>query len=82
MTHPENLHIVVQPIPDLTTAIANWLAARSEFKKQANDKTAFDYNATWFALGAAWAVLYPDAANSPGAFERFQRGLIASNKNE
>lgn len=63
--------------PDLESAIDNWLVARGEYKKQASDKNQHAYNATYFALGEAFAEQYPEVANVPGGFERFHRCLIA-----
>ena len=78
MKQPENLHVInARPVPELATAIADWLAARVEYKKQRRDETESEYNATYFALGTAWAERYPEAADTPGAFEWYRRGLIA-----
>jgi len=77
MEQPENLHLIVRPITDLTTAIADWLTARGEYQKQASDDNQDAYNATYFALGEAWAELNPEAAGAPGGFESFRRILIA-----
>lgn len=77
MEQPENLHMNAQPAAALATAIDRWLEARGEYKKQSSAESEYRYNETYFSLGAAWTERYPDAANSPGAFEWFRRGLIA-----
>jgi hypothetical protein len=77
MKSKENLLLDVRPTPNLETAIENWLTARAEYKTQPSDESEYNYNATYFALGAAWAERYPEAADTPGAFEWFRRGLIA-----
>lgn len=78
MTQPENLHLISRPLADLKTAIADWLTARDEFKKQASDESLYAYNSTYYALGEAWAEQNPKAASMPGGFERFRRSLISS----
>jgi hypothetical protein len=44
---------------------------------QPSDENQHEYNATLFDLGAAWGERYPEATDTPGAFEWFRRGLIA-----
>lgn len=82
MEQPENLHMCVHPTADLTTAIDRWLAARGDYKKQASDESEYNYNAAYFALGAAWAERYPEDADTPRAFESFWRGLISPEDEE
>jgi hypothetical protein len=77
MKHNENQSFNTGPVPELAIAINLWLAARSEYKKQASDENEQAYNATHYALGEAWAGRYPDGADTPGAFEQFRVGLIA-----
>lgn len=78
MEIPKNLHVIVtRPVPELATSIDRWLTARTEYKKHASDENQYTYNAAYFALGEAWAEQHPDAADTPGAFEYFRRGLIA-----
>ncbi len=78
MENLQNLHVInARPIPNLATAIDNWLAARDKFKVQPSDESQLEYNATLFDLGAAWGERYPDVADTPGAFEWYRRGLIA-----
>ena len=77
MEQPENLHLIVCPMADLKTAIAEWLAARDELKKHVSDESLYAHNATYFALGEAWAAQFPKAADVPDGFERFRRSLIA-----
>jgi hypothetical protein len=76
MEYPENLHLTVGSSPMLDTAVAEWLAARGEYKKRASHENQRAYNAAYFALGALWAERHPEAANSPDAFESFRRSLI------
>ena len=73
-----NLHIInARPVAELATAIDRWLAARDAYKLKRSDKSEYDYNATYFALGEAFAERYPEAADTAGAFEWYRRGLIA-----
>ena len=72
-----NLCIDVRSVPPLEEAIDNWLAARDVYKMQPSDENQHEYNATLFDLGAAWGERYPEATDTPGAFEWFRRGLIA-----
>lgn len=76
MEHNENLRFYSRPVFDLATAIDRWLAARTEYKKQASDENQYAYNLSYFALGEAWAQRCPETASIPGAFEQFRRGLI------
>lgn len=73
----ETLCLNVRLLPNLESAIDRWLAARREYKKQASAESQYRYNETYFVLGAVWAERYPDAANLPGAFDSFRRGLIS-----
>jgi len=78
MDNLQNLHVInARPVPDLATAIDNWLAARDNFKMQPTDEARDEYNATLFDLGAAWGERYPEATDTPDAFEWYRRGLIA-----
>ena len=72
---------VVRLVPDLAIAINRWLAARGEYKKQANDESQNAYNATYYALGEVWAQQNPHSANIPGEFERFRSRLISPEEN-
>ena len=77
MESNKNLNLNVRLMPNLETAIDRWLAARRDYKKQANDRNQHSYNAAYFVLGEEWVERYPEAADVPGAFEWFRRGLIA-----
>ena len=68
MIQPENLHLIPTPAPHLATAIDRWLTARGEYKKRASDENQHAYNAAYFALGEAWVERYPEADNTPEAF--------------
>lgn len=70
----------VHLVSELATAIDRWLTVRGEYKKRASDENQHAYNAAYFALGEAWARRYPDAADVPGGFERFQSRLISLEK--
>lgn len=83
MNQPENLHIINEnSAPELATAIDRWLTARHEYKAHRSDESELKYNATYFALGAAFAERYPEAPDMPDAFTWYQRGLIAPETNE
>ena len=78
MNQPKNLHIMnARPVPELATAIDNWLAARDQFKIEPTDEYHHEYDATYFDLSEAWLERYPDAAYTPEAFDWYRRGLIA-----
>jgi hypothetical protein len=78
MESPQNLHVInARPVPELATAIDNWLAARDNFKMKSTDENQHEYNATLYDLGAAWGERYPNDADTPRAFEWYRRGLIA-----
>ena len=78
MESPQNLHVInARPVPELATAIDNWLVARDNFKVQSTDEALHEYNATLYSLGTAWSERYPEGADTPGAFEWYRRGLIA-----
>jgi hypothetical protein len=72
----------VRQVPSLESAIAQWLAARDNFKIQSTDEARHDYEATLWNLGAAWKERYPDAADTQGAFEWYRRGLIAPEEDQ
>jgi hypothetical protein len=72
-----NLCLDVRHVPTLEAAIDRWLSARAEFKAHRSDETELNYNATYFALGTEFTERYPEAAETPGAFEWYRRGLIA-----
>ena len=72
-----NLCIDVRSVPPLEEAIDNWLAARDVYKMQPSDENQHEYNATLFDLGAAWGERYPEATDTPDAFEWYRRGLTA-----
>ncbi|MGA9069014.1 MAG: hypothetical protein WB424_02090 [Terracidiphilus sp.] len=79
MESPQNLHVInARPVPELATAIDQWLAARDNFKMQPSDENQHNYEATRNNLGVAWGERYPDASGSPKAFEWFCLGLIAA----
>jgi hypothetical protein len=44
---------------------------------QPSDENQHDYEATLNDLGVARGERYPEATDTPGAFEWFRRGLIA-----
>lgn len=68
----------VNLVPRLEASIDRWLAARNVYKMQPSDENQHNYNATYFALGEAFAQRYPEAAaNMPSAFDWYRRGLIA-----
>ncbi|MGA2675040.1 MAG: hypothetical protein ABSE99_17635 [Terracidiphilus sp.] len=78
MENLQNLHVInARPVPDLATATDNWLAARDNFKLLPSNENLHNYEATRNNLGVAWSERYPDAADTPGAFELYRRGLIA-----
>lgn len=71
-----------QSAPELATAIDRWLAARKNAKAAPTEGNRHAYNATYYALGEACAHRYPEAANTPGAFEWYARGLAAPEVDE
>lgn len=77
-----NVQLDIPPLPSLESAIDRWLVARAAYKMHPSDENQHAYNATLFDLGAAWAKRYPEGSNTPGAFERFRRGLIAPELDE
>ncbi len=77
MNRPTNLHFDVRMVPTLEDAIDQWLAARDAFKSQPTDENRNEYNATYFGLGVAFNERFPEASDTPGAFEWYRRGLIA-----
>ena len=77
MNRDENLILDVRQVPSLEAAIDRWLAARDAFKSQPTDENRNEYNATYFRLGVAFKARYPEAMNTPDAFEWYRRGLIA-----
>jgi len=80
MESPQNLHVIkARSVPDLATAINNWLATRDNFKMLPSNENQRDYEATLNDLGAAWGKRYPEVAGMPEAFEWFCLGLIATN---
>jgi hypothetical protein len=82
MKQPDNLHVDACPVPDLTIAIDRWLAARANFKMQSTDEARHEYNSTYFALGVAFNVRYPEGVATPGAFQWYRRGIIAPEEEE
>ncbi len=47
MESPQNLHVInARPVPELATAINQWLAARGNFKMQSTDEARHNYEAT------------------------------------
>ena len=78
MECPQNLHVInARSVPELATAIDHWLAARDVFKMQSSDENQHDYNATLYDLGVAWNERYPEATDTPDAFQWYRLGLIA-----
>jgi hypothetical protein len=77
MNRNGNLILDVRKVPSLENAIDNWLAARDVFKMQPSDENRNEYNATYFGLGVAFNERYPEATDTPEAFEWYRRGLIA-----
>ena len=73
-----NLCIDVRSVPPLEEAIDQWLAARDVFKLEPSDESQHEYNATLYDPEAEWRRWFPQHANTPGAFERYRRGLIAA----
>jgi hypothetical protein len=79
----QNLHVInARLVPDLATAIDQWLAARDNFKMLPSNENQRDYEATLNDLGAAWNERYPEVGDTPGAFESYRRGLIALESDE
>jgi hypothetical protein len=77
MKSDENHCLNVRLVPSLEAAIDQWLAARDSFKMQPCDESQRDYEATLNDLGGAWGERHPEATETPDAFERHRRGLIA-----
>jgi hypothetical protein len=72
------LRLDVQLVPRLEAATDQWLAARDKFKMEPSDEYQSDYEVTLNDLGAAWGERYPEATDTPDAFEWYRRGLIAA----
>lgn len=77
MNRNGNLVLGVRQVPSLEVAIEQWLAARDAFKSQSTDEARHEYNSTYFALGVAFNVRYPEGAATPGAFQWYRRVIIA-----
>lgn len=78
MNLPENLQLDVRlVVPDLATAIENWLNARENFKTDPSEECQHEYNSTLYDLGAVWNERYSQEADTLRAFDWFRRGLIA-----
>ncbi len=77
MNRDGNLMLDVRQVPSLEAAIDHWRFARDNFKMPSTDEARHEYNSTYFALGVAFNARYPEAANTPRAFEWYRRGLIA-----
>jgi hypothetical protein len=77
MNRNGNLILDVRQVPSLEAAIDQWLAARDNFKMLSTDEALHEYNATYFALGVVFKARYPEAADTPEAFDWYRRGLIA-----
>jgi hypothetical protein len=76
MEQPEHLHIDVRPLPSLEGAIDRWLAARKTPKPLRPTKISTSTTrpcSPWSGV----AERFTEAADTPGAFEWFRRGLIA-----
>jgi regulator of sigma D len=71
------LRLDVQLVPRLEAATDQWLAARDKFKMEPSDEYQSDYEVTLNDLGAAWGERYPEATDTPDAFEWYRRGLTA-----
>jgi hypothetical protein len=82
MNKPENLHLDARVVPDLPTAIDNWLGARDAYKFEPSDENQSDYNATLNDLGAAWNERYSQVARTRGEFDWYLSGLIAPEEDE
>lgn len=82
MNQPENLILEARLVPDLATAIDNWLGARDAYKIECSDENERDYNATLNDLGAAWNERYSQVATTRGAFDWYKSGLIAPVEDE
>ena len=76
MNRKGNQILDVRKVPSLEIAIDQWLAARDKFTMQSTDESRNEYNATYFALGVAFNERYPEATETPEAFQWFRRGLI------
>jgi hypothetical protein len=77
MKHIASFQLDVRIAPSLGKAISQWLDARDSFKIQPSDVSQREYEATLNNLGVVWGELYPEGADTPGAFEWYRRGLIA-----
>jgi hypothetical protein len=77
MKSNKELRLDVQLMPRLESSIHRWLTARATYKAQSSVEQQHEYTATLFDLGAAWGEHYPDAVDTPGAFELYRHGLIA-----
>jgi hypothetical protein len=77
MKSNEELCLDVQLVPSLEAATDQWLAARDKFKMEPSDEYQSDYEVTLNDLGAAWGERYPEATDTPDAFEWYRLGLIA-----
>ena len=77
MEKPENLQIDVGLVPDLATAIDNWLGARDKFRIDSSEECQREYNTTLYDLGAAWSERYSEEEDTLRAFDWFKLGLIA-----
>lgn len=84
MNQPENLHLInALPVGELAAAIDQWLAARNAHEMEPSDESEYNYNATYYSLGEAFAEHYPEAAaKMPDAFDWYRRGLIAPEEDE
>lgn len=82
MKTKDNLCLDVRLMLPLPEAIDQWLAARDAYKMERSGENEDEYNATYFDLGAAFCERYPEATNTPGAFEWYRRGLIAPGGDE
>jgi len=82
MNKLENLFLDARLVPDLATAIDNWLEARDAYKIEPSDENESDYNATLNDLGAAWNERYSQVGATRGAFDWYKSGLIAPEEDE
>ena len=82
MDTAKSVNPAAQSAPELAASIDHWLAARKHAKALPGDRNRHAYNTAYYALGEAWARLHPEAANTPGAFECYLRGLCAPEADE
>lgn len=82
METDKTLDPIAPSAPALATAIDRWLAARRNATTAPTGENQHTYNATYYALGEAWAHRYPEAATMQGAFEWYLRGIAASETDE